>query len=220
MDHQLRGLIISTAASFEDLMSQIICALLDIDYKASKIFQPGPSSLSFHTKMSILLELKAIKKDEKDLLSTFASIRNKFAHHPGCSSFEAYYKMVSNKSLFDQYLKGKPATEYNLINAFKTFTGDIGVILVNTLKILTPNAMLASAAARGKIIQNELIDTKNLQDFNVSELSTIKKFLDKIAQSAAHKIDKEMAEMKKDIFSYIRKTKALSSSDSDSTVQQ
>ena len=76
----LRLCIIENTIYIEELISQILGTILNIDWKESKSFGFKNTALSFNQKVYIILDIKGIEKEDLKKFITLMNIRNKFAH--------------------------------------------------------------------------------------------------------------------------------------------
>ncbi len=90
-----RALVMECSVAVEQMISNQVCLLMDIDRKSSKLFGIGSSSLSFNQKVDFLVELKYYNKVQKEKLNRFAEIRNKFAHVGEISTFQECFILLS-----------------------------------------------------------------------------------------------------------------------------
>jgi len=84
-----RNSVLSKSLAIEKYMSIYLARILDINnYLDSKSFGNTSSALSFNQKVTLISDLKYLDKDEKLKLTSFAEIRNNFAHNSDCVNFK------------------------------------------------------------------------------------------------------------------------------------
>lgn len=89
-----RALVMECSVAVEQMISNQVCLLMDIDKKTSKLFGFGSSNLSFNQKVDFLVELKYYNKVHREKLVRFAEIRNKFAHVAEVSTFKECFDLI------------------------------------------------------------------------------------------------------------------------------
>ncbi|MDC6367522.1 MULTISPECIES: hypothetical protein [Flavobacteriaceae] len=90
-DKNLRLCIIENSIFIEELISEVIGRILNIEWKESKSFGFGSSSLSFNQKVQIILDIKGVDKENLKRLMTLMHIRNKFAHVSHIKTFDDFF---------------------------------------------------------------------------------------------------------------------------------
>lgn len=90
-DKNLRLCVIENSIFIEELISDVIGRILNIDWKESKSFGFGSSSLSFNQKVQIILDIKGVDKENLKRLMSLMHIRNKFAHVSHIKTFEDFF---------------------------------------------------------------------------------------------------------------------------------
>lgn len=89
----LRLYVLEFTLVVEELISETIGSILNIDWKDSKSFGFSSSALSFNQKVFIIQDLKDITSDEFKKFTFLMNIRNKFAH---IRFVETYYDFYTN----------------------------------------------------------------------------------------------------------------------------
>ena len=89
----LRLYVLEFTLVIEELISETIGSILNIDWKNSKSFGFSSSSLSFNQKVFIIQDLRDITSDEFKKFTFLMNIRNKFAH---IRFVETYYDFYTN----------------------------------------------------------------------------------------------------------------------------
>jgi len=109
-NNNARILVIEYSVRIEEVLSETIGSLLDINWKSSKSFGFDSGALTYNQKVSLLQDKRSISNEMKNKLTVFMHIRNKFAHVEAVNSFENYFKLSKNsqenkKQLDKWYLK-------------------------------------------------------------------------------------------------------------------
>lgn len=89
----LRLYVLEFTLAIEELISETIGTILDINWVNSKSFGFSSSSLSFNQKVFIIQDFKDITSDEFKKFTFLMNIRNKFAH---VRFIETYYDFYTN----------------------------------------------------------------------------------------------------------------------------
>lgn len=129
-----RHYVIELSVHIEEMVSETLGELLNIDWKNSQSLGFTSSAISFNHKIGLIQDLKGLEKSQKEKLDTFMYIRNKFAHVKLIDSFEELINNTSNnklKTLEKWYLKKSKFEdrEKNLKHYFYLLFGDIISIL-------------------------------------------------------------------------------------------
>ncbi|MEO9884272.1 MAG: hypothetical protein ABJR05_11355 [Balneola sp.] len=93
-----RPLIIESTVWVEEVVSKTLGELIGIDWKKSKSFGYGSSSLSFHQKIQIIQDLNGINKETKKKFTYLLNIRNKFVHVREVYTFSDFFSNSGNGS--------------------------------------------------------------------------------------------------------------------------
>ncbi len=132
-----RNIILETALILEKTTSSFLAELTHIAEPLNSLsFGSSSSSLSFYQKISLLIDLGALNKQDRSKFETFMQIRNKFMHVYEANSFENCFKFLegSEKFLFKLYGKSPDESlEINLKNASIKLANDV---LSLTFKII------------------------------------------------------------------------------------
>jgi|AntAceMinimDraft_16_1070373.scaffolds.fasta_scaffold21209_2 hypothetical protein len=91
----LRLCVIENAIFVEELISEVIGDILNIDWKESKSFSFSSSALSFNQKVQIIQDIKGIDKQDLKKFTCVMNIRNKFAHVSHIKTFEDLFAKSS-----------------------------------------------------------------------------------------------------------------------------
>lgn len=167
-DSNLRLCVIENSIYIEELVSYVIGAILDIDWKNSKSFGSKSTSLSFNQKVQLIMDIKGIGKTELTKFITLMHIRNKFAHVSEIQKFSDLFNKSSvgkevEKNLHKWYFDDKNGTDVpeNLKEQIYRFSfygllNDIGKILLN----ISGNHMFKLGEIAGKNEVNEKLTSK------------------------------------------------------------
>lgn len=129
-----RNHVISYSVLFEYNLSFILCNLLDIDMSKSKSFGNENSSLSFSSKLNLLLDINVINESYKSKFQKIAEIRNQFAHNKDATDYTKCYSYINGAKNFLLKSYGKEinkSDEEEIQNAklFTLLTNDLGKVL-------------------------------------------------------------------------------------------
>jgi hypothetical protein len=106
LNMELRSWVISKVLRLEQTSTSVIRAILRLFNEKSRILGTQSSSLSFKSKIDLLLDLEEIEKDEYNHLIKLMEIRNQFAHNHKAVSFESLDNI--NKDI-NKYLEKIPS---------------------------------------------------------------------------------------------------------------
>lgn len=98
MIESTRSRVIEKSVQLEELISLLICNLLDIDKENSVSFGTKSFALSFNSKINLLFDLKFLPIKLKNNLSLFSEIRNKFAHVLYVDDFTKCFEVINKNS--------------------------------------------------------------------------------------------------------------------------
>ncbi len=101
----LRLYVIEHSLQIETLTSEAIGSLLGVDYKASKSFGFGSSSLSFNQKIQIIQDIKGLDSDMAKKLTCLMNVGNKFAHIQEVDSFDKLFEIAKNGNWIKKILE-------------------------------------------------------------------------------------------------------------------
>jgi hypothetical protein len=103
----LRLYVLEHTILIEEQVSSALGKILSIDWRDSKSFGFGSSSLSFNQKVQIIQDIQGLEKIEIQKLSDIMSIRNKFAHVKSIETFKDFFQSGENgknvKNNFDKW---------------------------------------------------------------------------------------------------------------------
>lgn len=95
-----RAKVIERAVGFEELISQLLSMLLEVDKNESRSFGHKNIALSFNAKINLLIDLKFIPKEISKDFQLFAEIRNKFAHVLYVDSLVKCFEIIERRDYF------------------------------------------------------------------------------------------------------------------------
>lgn len=111
VNENLRLCIIENAIFIEELISNAIGNILDIEWKKSKSFGFSSSALSFNQKVQIIQDIKGVDKEIIKKFTCLTNIRNKFAHVSSIITFENLFSSSNNgkeiKKLLEKWYSDK-----------------------------------------------------------------------------------------------------------------
>jgi CRISPR/Cas system CSM-associated protein Csm2 small subunit len=185
-----RAKVIEKAVGFEELISQLLSMLLDIDKDLSKSFGSQGSTLSFNAKINLLIDLKFIPAEVSKDFQLFAEIRNKFAHVLYVDTFVKCFEIIDKsrnnflKRFSNDVSKIDKNDESIYASCFEILCFELGIWLRVTLKMISNkksqdlNKIGAIEMMRG-FLQNNNDASKSQNEWeNFSK--TIKPVIDKI----------------------------------------
>lgn len=91
-----RILVIEYSVQLEEVLSETIGLLLDINWKTSKSLGFESGALTYNQKVLLLQDKRNTSSEMNKKLKAFMEIRNKFAHLKVIDSFENYFKLSKN----------------------------------------------------------------------------------------------------------------------------
>lgn len=101
-DIEIRTKILAASLAIESLTSAFLANLLNIqDLVNSRTLGNKSSSFSFNQKIDLLIDIKALSKENKTKLTTFMEIRNQFMHNIDANTYENCMNALDGK---DNYL--------------------------------------------------------------------------------------------------------------------
>lgn len=182
-----RANVIEKAVGFEELISQLLSMLLEVDKNESISFGYKNIALSFNAKINLLIDLKFIPKETSKDFQLFAEIRNKFAHVLYVDSFVKCFEIIERRDYFlkkatDDISQVDKNDEAVYLTAFDLLCFELGIWLRVTLKMISDkksqdlNKTGAIEMIRGFIQYNPERREKELESF----IKTIQPVIDKI----------------------------------------
>lgn len=105
-NENLRLCIIENSIFIDELVSEIVGNILNINWKESKSFGFESCALSFNQKIQIIQDIKGIEKEDLKKLTCIANIRNKFAHVSHIEKFEDLFTQSKvGKQIKSEFMK-------------------------------------------------------------------------------------------------------------------
>ncbi|WP_123907077.1 hypothetical protein [Flavobacterium johnsoniae] len=137
-----RTKVIEKAVGFEELISQLLSMLLEVDKNESISFGHKNIALSFNAKINLLIDLKFIPKEISKDFQLFAEIRNKFAHVLYVDSFVKCFEIIERRDYFlkkasDTISQADKNDESVYLTAFELLCFELGTWLRVTLKMIS-----------------------------------------------------------------------------------
>ncbi len=126
---EVRKEVLVYALLIESATSHFVARLLDIpNYPDSISFGNKATSLSFNQKISILMDIDALEKEDGKKIKTFMGIRNQFMHNINAQTYESCFNILdgSEKFLLKHYPQQSTLSkEDQLHNAVESLSKDI-----------------------------------------------------------------------------------------------
>ncbi|ABQ06602.1 hypothetical protein [Flavobacterium johnsoniae] len=137
-----RAKVIERAVGFEELISQLLSMLLEVDKNESRSFGHKNIALSFNAKINLLIDLKFIPKEISKDFQLFAEIRNKFAHVLYVDSLVKCFEIIERRDYFlkkasDDISQVDKNDEAIYLTAFELLCFELGIWLRVTLKMIS-----------------------------------------------------------------------------------
>lgn len=138
-----RAKVIEKAVGFEELISQLLSLLLEIEKDKSISFGNKNIALSFNAKINLLVDLKFIPKEITSDFQLFAEIRNKFAHLLYVDTFVKCFELIPErrnsflKRASDDISKVHKNDEAIYASCFEILCFELGLWLRVTLQMIS-----------------------------------------------------------------------------------
>ena len=137
-----RAKVIEKAVGFEELISQLLSMLLEVNKNESISFGNKNIALSFNAKINLLIDLKFIPKEISKDFQLFAEMRNKFAHVLYVDSFVKCFELIERRDYFlkkasNDLSKVDKKDEAIYLAAFEILCFELGIWLRVTLKMIS-----------------------------------------------------------------------------------
>lgn len=182
-----RAKVIEKAVGFEELISQLLSLLLEVDKNESKSFGNKNIALSFNAKINLLIDLKFIPKEISKDFQLFAEMINKFAHVIYVDSFVKWFELIEKRDYFlkkatDDLSRVNKKDEVIYLTAFEILCFELGMWLRVTLKMISNkksqdlNKIGAIEMIRSFVQYDSTKREKELENF----IKTIQPVIDKI----------------------------------------
>jgi hypothetical protein len=94
MNLQLRSEILHIALNLENIVNELLLALLLIDNPKRKALSNKSGNLSFRNKLDLLFDLDVLVSDEHQKLLLLMEFRNQVLHNIECNSFQNAVKLL------------------------------------------------------------------------------------------------------------------------------
>lgn len=155
-----RHFVFQLALLIEDNVTSFLAALLDISRENSKTLSNKSSSLSFKTKVDLLTDIKALKKEDAIKFIIFMEIRNQFMHNLKSNSFVNCFSYLNGneKKILKLYPPKNSISEKEdqLKTAFIDLFIDLTNILDRLLDVLRNKGYKEGLAKRNEIAVESL----------------------------------------------------------------
>jgi hypothetical protein len=139
-----RLVVIEKSVEAEHIVTKILARQLNIDLSKSESLSSKSSGLSFHSKLSLLLDTELLKPEDRVKLQKFSEIRNKFAHVLEVDNFEMCVKLVDGlKNHLEKYFQDDDKFDDNeerFYIAYFKLSDDVFKILRDIETTITVNA--------------------------------------------------------------------------------
>lgn len=91
---RVRNKIVSSSLKLEKLVTLLLVDLLDIDANTSATLGNKSSSLSFKSKVELLIDIGVLEQKPKNKFLKLMEIRNQFAHNISVNSFTSCFEQI------------------------------------------------------------------------------------------------------------------------------
>ncbi len=91
--------VIFWSVSLENLVTETLARILNIEVSASKSIGFSSGSISFHQKVLLIKDIKDTPKEVQTKFGSFMTIRNKFAHVSQVDSFKNYFAISKESEI-------------------------------------------------------------------------------------------------------------------------
>lgn len=163
-----RAIVIEKSVELEELISLLLCHLLDINKENSISFGTKSFALSFNSKINLLHDLNFLSIELKKNLELFAEIRNKFAHVLSVDSFTNCFDVIYKNS-------GSNASKNKLLDKLKIKNFD------NNLEVRLSSCFDLLCIETGLLLNlsSKIIHNKKNEDLNkTSVIEIIRNFIE------------------------------------------
>lgn len=152
---EIRSEVLKYSLLIENFTAIFLSNLLDIsNYKESRTLGNKSGNLSFNQKVHLLIDIKALDKNEKKKFLIFMSIRNQFIHNYDADCYEGCFHNIDGAETF--ILRTYPqdvalSKEQQLESAFRKLANDI---VSTTFKLLDKVKEKFSKQIEKEILEN------------------------------------------------------------------
>lgn len=141
MELNTRSKVIENAVKLEEIVSKLLSIILDIEKNESLSFGNKNSSLSFNSKINLLVDLKFVPRKISSDFQLFAEIRNKFAHIQYVDNFTKCFEIINErKNKFKTYGKKTDEQSFSeeeyLNTCFDVFISNLCTWLLAKIQII------------------------------------------------------------------------------------
>lgn len=161
MNIELKSKILKESITVEDLLSNILMTMLDIEEPDNKSLGYRGTALSFKSKVDLLFDIQKIDKTLYSDLIMFMEIRNQFIHNIDADSFETVVDRIDKRkkllAFYKEELKSfdyEADEEHKLEISFTSLCYSILTRLIDVKRLILKEKM-ESLKVRIDIIQKE-----------------------------------------------------------------
>lgn len=176
MIESTRSRVIEKSVQLEELISLLLCNLLDIDKENSISFGTKSFALSFNSKINLLFDLKFLPIELKNNLILFSEIRNKFAHVLYVDDFTKCFEVINknsrNNSSKNQLLSKRIKNKDEQINQEVELSTCFDLLCLETSLLINMSSQLILKKKTEDLKKNAIIEVlKKTTDSNVIDFS-------------------------------------------------
>jgi len=132
--------ILELALILEKITSAFLAELLDIEnYKETRSLGNKSGNLSFNQKIELLIDIRALSKNDKNKYQSFMELRNQFMHNLDADTYEKCYDLMEGKERFVLKIYPQPndmTREEQLRKASLDMANDIIRITSNLIEVV------------------------------------------------------------------------------------
>ncbi|TRX30282.1 hypothetical protein FNW52_20275 [Flavobacterium sp. ZT3R18] len=132
--------ILELALILEKITSAFLAELLDIEnYKETRSLGNKSGNLSFNQKVELLIDIRALSKNDKNKYQAFMELRNQFMHNLDADTYEKCYNLMEGKEKFVLKIYPQPedmTREEQLRRASLDMANDIIRITSNLIEVV------------------------------------------------------------------------------------
>ena len=132
--------ILELALILEKITSAFLAEILDIEnYRETRSLGNKSGNLSFNQKIELLIDIRALSKNDKNKYQAFMELRNQFMHNLDANTYSKCYDLMEGKEKF--VLKTYPQSDHmireeQLRKASLDMANDIIIITSNLIEVV------------------------------------------------------------------------------------